>query len=318
MMKRTNSWLYNAWTSFIINYSRRALTYTDDKLLAIAGVAKVFSSIMKQRFLAGLWDGHLIHGLLWSVVTTIDRPLKYRAPSWSWASCDGDLAYSKSHSSDGAVARVLEAECETTSGDGFGVVTSGHVLLEACSFVLAIDDGGDWWATWGEHQSIRSFSTFDNREDLSSLRNVRGAILQISRAEIVRGVRVDPYRGGPSDSADKFLLTAHGLILANAAGPNSTPTTGLSKTEIYRSSAGMRDDFGTCMFGAPDSIGRYRRIGRFSVVDDTSNILTPQWLPPGLRLFTEHWASSRVDESEGRPGFPFDEQHEFLSRMVIV
>jgi hypothetical protein len=44
-------------------------------------------------YLAGLWKENLYHDLLWElrVDTQTDRPTSYRAPTWVWASVDGEV-----------------------------------------------------------------------------------------------------------------------------------------------------------------------------------------------------------------------------------
>jgi hypothetical protein len=73
------------WLRTVKEMSSRILTFPDDKLPALSGVAAEFSRMTGSKYLAGLWDVDLHRGLLWNGSGTIAAS-KYRAPSWSWAS----------------------------------------------------------------------------------------------------------------------------------------------------------------------------------------------------------------------------------------
>jgi hypothetical protein len=91
--------LYCRWESLVERYSTKLLTYGSDKLIALSGLADMFVSRTGGRYLAGLWEGDLLHGLVWSVAPNKDvcRPgsihPSFRAPTWSWASIDGAIQY---------------------------------------------------------------------------------------------------------------------------------------------------------------------------------------------------------------------------------
>ncbi|RDW63478.1 hypothetical protein BP6252_11023 [Coleophoma cylindrospora] len=83
------------WCHTVGEYSSRQLTFTKDKLAAVAGIAKMLHSKTGSHYIAGLWEDDLIHGLLWSRVPRDRNPpgsysacTNYRAPSFSWASVD--------------------------------------------------------------------------------------------------------------------------------------------------------------------------------------------------------------------------------------
>ncbi|CZR66894.1 uncharacterized protein PAC_16795 [Phialocephala subalpina] len=90
-----------AWGEIVDLYSQRQLSYLEDKLTALAGVAEAFSSQVDTKYLAGLWSGPLLPRLLlWRVAQTKDYapcPI-YTAPSWSWASIKSPVFYSYFHS----------------------------------------------------------------------------------------------------------------------------------------------------------------------------------------------------------------------------
>lgn len=93
--KRLHHQRHGNWHQLVKMYSPKRLTYTSDKLLAIAGLAKQYLSRNRLReddYLVGMWKPQLPHALLWRVEQG-RRPAKYRAPTWTWASIDGEVKY---------------------------------------------------------------------------------------------------------------------------------------------------------------------------------------------------------------------------------
>ena len=83
----------------IVNaYSKCELTYPNDKLIAFAGVAKRILSIRTDNYVAGMWESSIVYDLAWWR-SSMDRaafPISVtssRAPSWSWASVDGEIIF---------------------------------------------------------------------------------------------------------------------------------------------------------------------------------------------------------------------------------
>lgn len=84
------------WYQFLENYTRRDLTSANDKLPALSGLATVIARKTGDKYVAGLWEGHLNIGMLWKRLTKdpwLTRPVNYRAPSWSWAAYDGPISW---------------------------------------------------------------------------------------------------------------------------------------------------------------------------------------------------------------------------------
>lgn len=124
----------NLWRIVVKEYTKRHLTFPDDKLPALAGVAAEIASLSGQKYLAGLWNDDLIHSLLWCLdfaTLPLPRPARYRAPSWSWASIDSPVTWSKAilDSPDDEEARVLSWKVTPQwEQSPFGQVSSGGCL----------------------------------------------------------------------------------------------------------------------------------------------------------------------------------------------
>ena len=89
-------YLYLLWYKMIENYSKRSLTFNDDKLPAIAGLVPRIRSSNLDIYLHGLWQLDLPRGIAWRWDEwSSERTPKScaRAPSWSWASTDGSITW---------------------------------------------------------------------------------------------------------------------------------------------------------------------------------------------------------------------------------
>lgn len=86
------------WRWIVQDYSSRNLTFAEDKLAAISGIAEKFetgvptfkSSFTQKSYIVGLWRETLLNDLMWATTpeaTVVSCP--NRAPSWSWIGWDG-------------------------------------------------------------------------------------------------------------------------------------------------------------------------------------------------------------------------------------
>ncbi|EEU34680.1 uncharacterized protein NECHADRAFT_82337 [Fusarium vanettenii 77-13-4] len=145
------------WRRLVGVYSRRQMTRGDDKLRAIAGLAKIFAERFQNEgatnnndeYLAGLWKHEVHLDLSWAV-TSLPSELedtasrsgsegpRWNVPTWSWASTPGHIAY------DSEQARVswkytpqatdacqlVEAHCERENAhDEMSAVIQGRLSL---------------------------------------------------------------------------------------------------------------------------------------------------------------------------------------------
>ncbi|KAI0191066.1 HET-domain-containing protein [Astrocystis sublimbata] len=83
--------IWDIWTTILQEYSRRRIKYQDDRLPAIASIAKGFAQALKDDYVCGLWRSDLYRGLLWhedifhDVQDMSEIPSNFQ-PSWSWVS----------------------------------------------------------------------------------------------------------------------------------------------------------------------------------------------------------------------------------------
>jgi hypothetical protein len=87
--------IYTGWQWFLCTYSECQLSVESDKLVAISGIAKKISDLTGDKLIYGLWKSRFLEDLLWTVC---DRPsadgysCEWRAPTWSWASTNCQVA----------------------------------------------------------------------------------------------------------------------------------------------------------------------------------------------------------------------------------
>ncbi|KAJ8456413.1 hypothetical protein ONZ51_g12143 [Trametes cubensis] len=141
--------IHAAWADIVEDYSTRALSYSEDKLVACAGIAEAFGRALgsKTEYLAGLWRDSLLWDLLWTVAPfsrSLDRRGDALAPSWSWAATDYPVDFRPYFMMRDGDAPCLQGEgheelaevveCVVTLQDPalpFGRVTGGHLILRA-------------------------------------------------------------------------------------------------------------------------------------------------------------------------------------------
>ena len=89
-----------AWYEIVTPYTMKRMTFPEDKLPALSGIAAEVQQVTGSKYLAGLWRDSLIPSLLWTRLYTSKLGNEFfvrakgdAAPSWSWASCDGVIKY---------------------------------------------------------------------------------------------------------------------------------------------------------------------------------------------------------------------------------
>lgn len=94
-----------AWLSVIFDYTNRNTTLPGDKLVALAGIVEKFHRVFNTKYIAGLWQRTRS-----TAYEIKPRPIKYRAPSWSWASIDGLVEYRYVEETEAKASYNIECE----------------------------------------------------------------------------------------------------------------------------------------------------------------------------------------------------------------
>lgn len=84
---------YTMWWWLVEDYSSRALTNSNDKMAALAGLTTYFQKKLGDDPLAGMWRAELLDSLCWSYDIHKARASTALpgAPSFSWVSADGSI-----------------------------------------------------------------------------------------------------------------------------------------------------------------------------------------------------------------------------------
>ena len=125
-------WL-NFWEdAVVLAYTQTSITVPSDKLIALSGIAKLVVSRLRCTYVAGMWREHLERTLMWRVCdTTASRPKVYVAPSWSWASLDGNVR-APPRGADKYAIHVEDVVLEHATEDVTGAVASGWLDVRGC------------------------------------------------------------------------------------------------------------------------------------------------------------------------------------------
>lgn len=132
------------WPQIVRLYSAANITFAKDKLPALSGIAKLGYNETGDQYLAGLWKDKLEEQLCWgrhdwaSDSSTMRPRPPWRAPTWSWASIDGEVTWYTRQKGilETTHVKVLHANTTKYGYDPFGQVTSGVIRL-ACSSLAA-------------------------------------------------------------------------------------------------------------------------------------------------------------------------------------
>jgi len=160
---------YNIWERIVEAYTACQLTKAEDKLIALSGIAKHMQPILgNDEYLAGLWRKFLPSQLLWTVNHGRQsnhepslRPEVYRAPSWSWASVDGEISVGAT-TENGILVEVLDAQTTPVTADPTGQISAGYIVLRGLlkKTKLKMDEFGlEWIMTINNLQARKSTGT---------------------------------------------------------------------------------------------------------------------------------------------------------------
>lgn len=126
------------WSHIVKAYTAAQLTYSSDKAVALAGIARAYASRTGVRYVAGLWEKSLIEDLCWDVRREYAATRRSSAkaevvfPSWSWLSLDRVVV--KTHGRDASMSppliRIVSLDIVYNNPDVFGNVRQGLITIE--------------------------------------------------------------------------------------------------------------------------------------------------------------------------------------------
>ncbi|KAH7090617.1 heterokaryon incompatibility protein-domain-containing protein [Paraphoma chrysanthemicola] len=176
--------LYDWWFTVLADYSNRKLTFTSDKFPAISGLAKEVNNTLSNitgkgdQYVAGLWIAALPECLLWVPVqpTREGASDTFRAPSWSWACCNGPFIPSLSSwpnlRPESNTIDYVGHDCELETSNQYGSVKHAVLriragLIRVKASYSCIPDGNDgrYNVTLVDSKEEFGVMTFDHLQD---------------------------------------------------------------------------------------------------------------------------------------------------------
>lgn len=160
--------LNSIWKMAAENYSRLNLTKFTDKVVALAGLAKVISQVSHEKYHAGLWDFDFVEQLSWRIdgcrnasgapSWRYPNDGHYVAPSWSWLSMNGAVIVRDRAIQDREYELTIlgsgrpEIELART-GIEFGPISNAYfearAMLYSITFILDDHEEYSWKADLG-------------------------------------------------------------------------------------------------------------------------------------------------------------------------
>ncbi|ATZ50273.1 hypothetical protein BCIN_05g06400 [Botrytis cinerea B05.10] len=132
------------WEEIVQLFMRSNITFKTDRLVAIGGMANAASQTIGGKYLAGVWENHLLSGILWNAGYNPSKTSKFSlappetqefiAPSWSWASFNAEIDFPppRTHRSEGIeqFLQILETHVDLAIDNPFGKVCGGYIKLK--------------------------------------------------------------------------------------------------------------------------------------------------------------------------------------------
>lgn len=149
------------WQNLVEDYTKLELSFERDVFPALGGMARVFKRVIggggrggeEEKYLAGLWEGSLVRGLVWHFATLGGkeggkrRPEKWRAPTWSWGSVLGPVEYLSTVEGVEESIEVIAAGTDLAGVDEMGEVAGGRLVIKGrvvkCRMKM-VENGRAW------------------------------------------------------------------------------------------------------------------------------------------------------------------------------
>lgn len=163
------------WRKAVKNVTSRFITYGNDVLPALAGIASRYQNLTGHTFAAGLWRETFLEDMAWTTSSHGSSNAKYAStswsPSWSWASCPGSVDFvwddPMAIRQTEAAAEVLDlASHPENDQNPFGAVSMAQVTLKGfyrrarCYWRRARENESELYLVEAESNCDRPAATF--------------------------------------------------------------------------------------------------------------------------------------------------------------
>lgn len=130
--------MYERWWMIQEQFSEAQLTFPDDTVPAISGMAKLFEPLMKDIYVAGMWKNRLETELLWYVYPEKQREServrrRYYTPSFSWTSVSERISRYRPRAIPSDLtqkASILGLDLQYVSEDHTGYIKTAELRIK--------------------------------------------------------------------------------------------------------------------------------------------------------------------------------------------
>lgn len=211
------------WAQLVADYTALNLTYTQDILPALSGVASLMLAYKPGQYFAGIWQRDIHYLLGWVPALENEsgtRPEGYTAPSFSWASRIGPVTFEHQDEII-AVCRIMDIRCHVKGVDPYGQVTGGSLTLlgKLAALPISFEAGpaqSSFLSVEDAEGNVRKCKVcFDTGEDREEWRD-GGTAGRVFCFELFRSL------GRPDDSVDEGEQAelVHALVLKTGGDEN--------------------------------------------------------------------------------------------------
>lgn len=169
-----------AWMEAITHYTRTSVTFRNDRLPAISGIAHTFKALFPAHFRdasyhSGVWSTELVRQLSWHRVPTDDIPVAgfasdHYMPSWSPASFNGPIFHYGTHTK--GMLPIEFIKLDTSELDIFGCAKEArHSVLHVrgVPVEMSLTHGFEDLAAWTTgYPEIKVDVCWDNLAEMNS------------------------------------------------------------------------------------------------------------------------------------------------------
>ena len=204
---------YRQWLSFIKFYSKSSFTQPADRLIALSSIVRsVQVELFGTTYFAGIWKEHLAQCLSWKSERSCSAHLRRRylamAPSWSWASVPGDIAYSylDFYETTKSLVQLQGTSISLAQANNpYGNVERGALKLLACELSMPLPTANKklWFYTSLNIEHLKSADSIASWDELQD-----SSVAESDYCVIPLRIR----RGSDSAQSPKFLFC---LIVAS-------------------------------------------------------------------------------------------------------
>lgn len=152
-----------SWEDIVRQYNKTELTFTKDRLPALAGIASRYGKQHGKTYLAGVWEEDLPGALVWLVGAgdALPRPLQHIAPTWSWASLHPNKFYYYQSWASSPNIRFLGCNIQPPDADIYAAAYHLEIMLEGPVMDVKIYKDGDWLVATSGNAFLKIFPDFD-------------------------------------------------------------------------------------------------------------------------------------------------------------